>query len=125
MNKTISKKIFIKNKILTPKYFSIKKEEFKNSHLKKFLLRNKIKFPVVLKPVNEGSSLGVKIVKNSKYLKKSAQNLFKKYNHLILEQYIGGQEIQAAILNNKALGAIELIPKRLFYDYRAKYTIIC
>ena len=122
MNKTISKKIFKKNKILTPKYFSIKKDEFKNSHLMKLLLRNKIKFPVVLKPVNEGSSLGVKIVKNSKYLKKSAQNLFKKYNHLILEQYIGGQEIQAAILNNKALGAIELIPRRTFYDYRAKYN---
>ena len=38
------------------------------------------------------------------------------------EQYIGGQEIQAAVLNNKALGAIELIPKRSFYDYKAKYT---
>ena len=41
---------------------------------------------------------------------------------MILEQYIGGQEIQAAILNNKALGAIELIPRRTFYDYRAKYN---
>ena len=38
------------------------------------------------------------------------------------EQYIAGQEIQAAVLNNKALGAIELIPKRSFYDYKAKYT---
>ena len=40
----------------------------------------------------------------------------------MFEQYIGGQEIQAAVLNNTALGAIELIPKRTFYDYKAKYS---
>ena len=40
----------------------------------------------------------------------------------MLEQFIGGQEIQVAVINGKALGAIELIPKRLFYDYKAKYT---
>ena len=45
-----------------------------------------------------------------------------KYDELILEQYIGGQEIQVAVINGKPLGAIELIPKRLFYDYKAKYT---
>ena len=40
----------------------------------------------------------------------------------MIEQYIGGQEVQVAVINNKALGAIELIPKRTFYDYKAKYT---
>ena len=40
----------------------------------------------------------------------------------MIEQYIGGQEIQVAILNGKPLGAIELEPKRTFYDYKAKYT---
>jgi D-alanine-D-alanine ligase len=49
-------------------------------------------------------------------------NLFKKYDSLIVEKFIGGQEIQVAVINNSALGAIELIPKRLFYDYKAKYT---
>ena len=39
-----------------------------------------------------------------------------------MEEYIGGQEIQVAVINGKSLGAIELIPKRLFYDYKAKYT---
>ncbi len=79
-------------------------------------------FPIVVKPINEGSSLGVKIVNNEKDLKKSARTLFKNYNELIFEQYIGGQEIQAAVINKTSLGAIELIPKRLFYDYKAKYT---
>jgi len=122
MNKIHSKKIFIENKIKTPKYFSIKKIYFKKNTVEKALKNKKISFPIVTKPINEGSSLGVEISKNKKKLFKSIQSLFKKYKELILEEYIGGQEIQVAVINDKALGAIELIPKRLFYDYKAKYT---
>ena len=122
MNKIISKKIFEKCKILTPKYFSIQKNQFQNKFLKNLILKKNIKFPIVLKPVNEGSSLGVKIEKNWKNLNKSAKTLFKKYNELLFEEFVGGQEIQAAVLNKKALGAIELVPKRTFYDYKAKYN---
>ena len=77
---------------------------------------------MVIKPINEGSSLGVKIPKNTNDLKKFSNSLFKIYDQLIFEEYIGGQEIQVAVINNNALGAIELIPKRKFYDYKAKYT---
>ena len=122
MNKDISKKIFIKNKILTPKYFFLKHNDYKSDNLKRLLKKNKINFPIVIKPTNEGSSLGVKIVKNIKNLKKITKHLLKSYNDLIFEQYIGGQEIQAAVLNDIPIGAIELIPKRQFYDYKAKYT---
>ena len=122
MNKIISKEIFAKNKILTPKYFSISKKEINVNILKRLILKKKLKFPIVIKPVNEGSSLGVKIVKNFKELIKFSKILLRKYNQLIFEQFIGGQEIQAAVINNTPLGAIELIPKRSFYDYKAKYT---
>ncbi len=121
MNKVISKEIFKKKNILTPNFFTLKKNASKKYLLKKSLFKKKIKFPVVVKPINEGSSIGVKIAKNMKSLQKSVSYLFKKYNELILEQYIGGQEIQAAVLNNAPIGAIELIPKRSFYDYKAKY----
>ena len=121
MNKVISKEIFIKNKILTPKYFTIIKLT-RNYTIKKLLKKNKIKFPIVVKPINEGSSLGVKIINNIKHLQNTIRILFKKYNQLMIEQYIGGQEIQVATLNDTSLGAIELIPKRKFYDYKAKYT---
>jgi D-alanine-D-alanine ligase len=122
MNKIISKKIFIKNKIKTPKFFLIEKELFNITKLKKILTNKGTKFPIVIKPVSEGSSLGVKVCKNGPSLIKAAKNLFMKYDQLIFEKYIGGQEIQVAIINSKLLGAIELIPKRLFYDYKAKYT---
>ena len=122
MNKLKSKKIFLKNKIKTPKYCSIIKSKFRKKEIPKIINRKKIKFPIVLKPVNEGSSLGVKICNNKNKLFKSINELLKKYNELILEEFIGGQEIQVAVINGKPLGAIELIPKRLFYDYKAKYT---
>ena len=122
MNKIISKEIFLKNNILTPKFLVLQKSLFNISETKRLLVKKKINFPIVVKPINEGSSLGVKICKNILDLNRSTKVLFKKYDQLILEQYIGGQEIQAAVINRNPLGAIELIPKRLFYDYKAKYT---
>ena len=121
MNKIYSKEIFIKNGIKTPKFTTIRRFNFNKRTVKKKLFRKKINFPVVLKPINEGSSLGVEICQNEKKLFLKIKNLLKKYNEIILEEYIGGQEVQVAVLNGKALGAIELIPKRSFYDYKAKY----
>ena len=122
MNKILSKKIFLRNNIKTPKFFSIKKSKYSTTEIIKIIKKKRIKFPIVSKPINEGSSLGVKVCRNKKKLFSSIKLLFKKYEELIFEEYIGGQEIQVAVINGKALGAIELIPKRLFYDYKAKYT---
>ena len=122
MNKIISKEIFFKNKIKTPKFFTIQKFEFSVQKLKKNRISKKISYPIVVKPVNEGSSLGVEICKNKNVLFKVTKKLFKKYDQLIFEEYVGGQEIQVAVINGDPIGAIELVPKRLFYDYKAKYT---
>ncbi len=122
MNKIISKEIFVKNKIKTPKFFSLKKIELNKNIIQRYIKKRNIKFPVVIKPINEGSSLGVKICNFKEKLFKSAYLLFKKYDELIFEEYIGGQEIQVAVINGNPLGAIELVPRRTFYDYKAKYT---
>ena len=122
MNKKISKEIFKKKKIKTPKYFVLAKSDFNRNKIKKLIKKTKIKFPIVVKPINEGSSLGVCICKNIYKLNKFTQSLFKKYDELMFEPYIGGQEIQVAVINGTPLGAIELKPKRLFYDYKAKYS---
>ena len=55
-------------------------------------------------------------------LKKNYKKLIKEYDRILVEQYIPGKEIQVAVMGNKALGAIELVPKRKFYDYKAKYS---
>ena len=121
MDKVISKKIFKKNKLLTPKYFVINFELKKKLNLKKTIRKFNFNYPVVVKPADEGSSIGVKICNSFEILKKSILLLKKKYKTLIVEKYIGGQEIQVASINGKAIGAIELKPQRGFYDYKAKY----
>ncbi len=118
MDKDISKKIFIKNQILTPKYFCYSHNLSKKDLINK--IEKKIKFPVVIKPLNEGSSVNVFICNKSNILRKL--NLLKEYRKVIVEQFIPGREIQAAIIGSNKLGAIELVPKRKFYDYQAKYN---
>ena len=120
MDKVISRAIFKKNKIKVPKYFLLQKGDKEN--FKRKIEIKKIKFPIVIKPVNEGSSLGVYICKNKTQFNKNLKKLKKKYNKILVEEYIPGKEIQAAVMGNRALGAIELIPKRKFYDYTAKYS---
>ena len=121
MNKLISKRIFLKNKIKTPKYFSIN-HDYKISSINKHLKNKKIYYPIIVKPINEGSSLGVELCYDKSDLMKSLKKLLKNYDQLMIEEYIAGQEIQVAVINGKPLGAIELVPKRMFYDYKAKYT---
>ena len=118
MDKEISKKLFIKYKINTPKFFAYSFDK-KNSQLIKEI-NSKLKFPVVIKPLNEGSSVNVFICKRKNIFK--ILNSLKNYKKVIIEEFIGGREIQVAILGNKKLGAIELKPKRKFYDYEAKYN---
>ena len=120
IDKELSKKIFIKNKILTPKYI---KFEFKKNIVKKNIIINtekKLTFPVVVKPINEGSSVNVYICNKKNFIK----NLYKlkNYGEVLIEKFIPGREIQVSILGKKKLGVIELKPKRKFYDYEAKYN---
>ena len=117
MDKYISKKIFLKNKILTPNYLYYTYNTDKKQLVKD--VEKKLKFPVVVKPINEGSSVNVFICSKKNFLTKV--NFLQSYKRIIIEEFIGGREIQVAIMGNKKLGAIELKPKRKFYDYTAKY----
>ena len=120
MDKELSRLIFKKNNIKVPKYFLLQKDYEGNFNKK--IKSKKIKFPIVIKPINEGSSLGVYICKNKIEFSKNYSKLKKTYDRILVEEYIPGKEIQAAVMGNKSLGAIELIPRRKFYDYKAKYS---
>ena len=119
MDKEISKKIFIKNKINTPKFFKYSFNKKKLDLIK--IIDGKLKFPVVVKPLNEGSSVNVYICTKKNIIKilKSMES----YKEIMIEEFIAGREIQVAIMGSKKLGAIELKPKRKFYDYQAKYNV--
>tara|TARA_B100000989_G_scaffold184100_1_gene138561 strand:+ start:182 stop:1096 length:915 start_codon:yes stop_codon:yes gene_type:complete len=117
MDKEISKKLFVKFKIKTPKFFTYSFNKKKTQLIK--VIKSKFKFPVVVKPLNEGSSVNVFICSKKNIFK--ILNSLKNYKKIMIEEFIGGREIQVAILGNKKLGAIELKPKRKFYDFQAKY----
>ena len=118
MDKEISKKIFIKNNLNTPKFFTYSYDLNKSDLIRK--INKTLKFPVVIKPLNEGSSVHVYICNKKNIIKNL--NLIKNYKKVMIEQFIGGREIQVAIMGDNKLGAIELKPKRKFYDYEAKYN---
>ena len=118
MDKAISKKIFIQNKINTPKYIKYSYEENNFDLIRN--IEKKFKFPVVVKPINEGSSVNVFIC-TKKNISRIISSM-RVYKVIMIEEFIGGREIQVAIMGNKKLGAIELKPKRKFYDYKAKYS---
>ena len=82
--------------------------------------------PYVLKPVNEGSSVGVAIVTDEgnygNPISPDAKGPWQEFDELLAEPYIRGRELTTAVLGDRALGVTELIPKNGWYDFDAKYT---
>ena len=81
----------------------------------------KIGFPLVVKPSSEGSSVGVSMVNTGDELAPAMKLAFSYDREVLIEHYIRGMEIQVGILGERALGAIEIVPKDVFYSYKAKY----
>jgi len=113
INKLYSRIVWEKNGLPVPPYRVIKKG---------ITFSNPFGFPVVVKPVDEGSSIGVSIVQNEKELKEAMKKAFYFSDIILLEKFIKGKEIHVGILNNSVLGSVEIRPSRKFYDYTAKYT---
>jgi len=78
--------------------------------------------PLVVKPVQEGSSVGVSIVREEGQLEAALASAFRHDSEILVEKYIKGQEVQVGILDDRPIGAIEIVPKNEFYDFEAKYT---
>lgn len=78
--------------------------------------------PVVVKPSQEGSSVGVSIVKEPGQMAAALAEAFRYDEKILVERFIDGREVQVGILEGRALGAIEIVPKGEFYDFEAKYT---
>jgi len=124
MNKLISKKMFIFSGIPTPDYLSMDDFESIDDFISKSM--EYIGLPAVVKPVSEGSSIGVSIVKDADSLAPVVKDTVNKFDRVFIEKYIEGREITIGIieLDGKpvALPILELVPRNKFYDYEAKYT---
>lgn len=112
MNKSLSKKLFAHEGILTPEGITVYagKEPYPD-----------VGFPCVVKPCSGGSSVGTSIV-HSREEYESALSLAFKYEHsVIVEKYIKGRELTVGVIGGKAMPVVEIIPKEGFYDYKNKY----
>ncbi len=117
MDKVLTRKICATVGVKFPHYEIIKKGENDKNKAKIDLVEK----PFVIKPINEGSSVGVEVIlQNMPFDLK--QYPWQHGDEIIVEKYLAGQEIQVAVMDNKALGAIEVRPHGLFYDYKCKYT---
>jgi len=84
-------------------------------------LMGRIKPPVVVKPVDSGSSVGVYIAKNKDALRSALEEHAKLEGRTVIEEYIKGRELSVAVLGKEALPSIEITPKEGFYNYANKY----
>jgi len=116
MNKIFAKKVFQSWGLTVAPYRVVRRGEEPDLGTLGFPL------PVVVKPSQEGSSVGVSIVRRPEDLRPALDAAFAYDEEILVEEFIKGREIQVGILEELALGAIEIVPKKEFYDYEAKYT---
>lgn len=123
MNKVYTKRLLIAEGIKTPGYLILNKDNF-NEMLE--MTEGVTGYPVIIKPVSEGSSISVEKANNKIELEKYGSKMFESYDDIFIEKFIEGIEITTGVLGKKsssaALPVLQLVPKNEFYDYEAKYT---
>ncbi len=114
MNKSVSKTLVRAAKLPTPNWVLInKREKLENLDV--------LRMPLVVKPNDLGSTIGLTIVKNQEAWYGALDLAFQFSNEIIVEQYISGRELTAAIVGQTSLSLVEIIPQHGLYDYECKY----
>jgi len=118
MDKAASRKILQVYGVPVPRYKVVDKISY-NTFWK---VNDGFVFPVVVKPARQGSSIGLSIVDKIEELDKAVDFAFAFDQNVLIEEYINGREVTVGILAGEALPVIEIIPKKRFFDYEAKYS---
>ncbi len=121
MDKSMSKILFDHYGVQTPPWFSIDKKSA-NPEAVAAMIEKEIGYPAVIKPNDQGSTVGLTVCKDSSGVKDALELSFKYSNRTIIEKYIPGREMTVAVLEDKALPVLEIKPKSGLYDYESKYT---
>lgn len=125
MDKEISKKMFLYHEVPVPPFVPVdRKQAGTAGKINTQMITAIVNFPLpwVVKPVAEGSSIGVSIVKSDDAIEDALREAFSYDKKIIVEKYIPGKEIQIGVLGQKTLGGVEVRPSAEFYSYEAKYT---
>ena len=118
MDKYLSGKLATTLEIAVPeRYFYSGNDDFQKESILK-----QIGIPLVIKPNDSGSSVGISIIDTPGKIQEAMENAFKFSNSILFEKYIEGRELTVTILGHKPLPVVEIKPKKGWYDYRNKYT---
>ncbi len=117
MDKIGSLRIFAQGGLSVPKSQFLQKTIYQKD--KVFI--NELGFPLVIKPANHGSSIGLSLVENTRDLPAALELAFQFDEHIIIQEYIRGRELTVGILDSTALPVIEIIPQNKFFDFVSKY----
>ena len=124
MDKDISKILFNHFNVSTPKWFMAEKSGYNLKEIDR-KIENSFGYPAVIKPNDEGSTVGLSIVQpdvEDVQLNGALDSAFSYSGKIMIEEFIEGRELTVAILGNDALPVVEIKPKDGFYDYEHKYT---
>jgi len=119
MHKGCSKLVFEANGIPTAPWQAWHRREFRPASLAKELT---LKLPIVVKPADSGSAVGVSIVRQSSELLAAFKTAFRESDWVMAEKFVPGVEITVGVLGREGLPVVEIVPQNEFYDYDAKYT---
>jgi D-alanine-D-alanine ligase len=118
MHKGKAKELFRLHNLPTPAYYMLTPEDCADLAG----VHGDFGFPCVVKPIREGSSVGVTICHSLDELGPAVERAFAFDDEVLVERFIAGKEISVAVLGDRALGAVEIAPREGFYDYQNKYT---
>ena len=115
MDKIASRKIFLRHGLKVPASKVLKKDSYNGMDL------SELNLPLVVKPATHGSSIGLSIIDQLEDIPQAINLAFTFDKRIIIEEYIKGRELTVGILEEEAMPVIEIVPKRVFFDYQAKY----
>jgi len=118
MHKGKAKELFRLHNLPTPAYYTLTEEDTADLAA----VHGDFGFPCVVKPIREGSSVGVAICQSLEDLAPAIDKALCFDDEVLVERFIAGKEVSVAILDDRALGAVEIAPRAGFYDYQNKYT---
>ena len=121
MDKIMSKILFEEYQVPTPKWFHFKIREYTSEEIVK-KIEQQFGFPAVIKPNDQGSTVGLTICKSSEQIDDAIHNAFEYSDRIIVEEYIPGREMTVAVIDDVVLPVLEIRPKHNIYDYECKYT---
>jgi len=122
MDKIITKKLFTADDIPTPEYLVLENNQSNQLDSVDIKIKSRMGYPVIIKPVSQGSSVGLTLVNDRKDLQQAIDYGFQYGSKLLIEKYIAGRELTVGILGKEALPTAEILPESGLYDYEHKYT---